>query len=218
MGYTSLACRSSNTATHKWRPRTSIRDNAVVWFFYQGKRVNFSFAYGSYYNNDGLQQHRGKRFWFNGGNLRNILEWRGPYNFRQFFIFPLNTTGADLVTFLFEPSVPFEIWVLSPVHGGEGEIRTLGTFRYTVFPGLPVKPLLHLSAMNGIVRQRRICLWHDDLLIKFCVHLNFKANREHDCQFPPEADPPPVENHCLLARFARALARRADKTPAPFLG
>src|SRR3989344_681735 len=29
--------------------------------------------------------------------------------------------------------------------GGKGGIRTLGTFRYTVFPGLPVKPLLHLS-------------------------------------------------------------------------
>ncbi len=29
--------------------------------------------------------------------------------------------------------------------GGKGGIRTLGTLRYTVFPGLPFKPLTHLS-------------------------------------------------------------------------
>lgn len=31
---------------------------------------------------------------------------------------------------------------------GEGGIRTHGTFRHTVFPGLPIKPLLHLSVYN----------------------------------------------------------------------
>ncbi|PIW92499.1 MAG: hypothetical protein COZ88_02030, partial [Candidatus Nealsonbacteria bacterium CG_4_8_14_3_um_filter_34_13] len=30
---------------------------------------------------------------------------------------------------------------------GEGGIRTHGTFRYTVFPGPPIKPLLHLSIL-----------------------------------------------------------------------
>ena len=33
-------------------------------------------------------------------------------------------------------------------HCGEGGIRTLGTLlRYTRFPGVPVKPLLHLSVI-----------------------------------------------------------------------
>ncbi len=30
---------------------------------------------------------------------------------------------------------------------GKGEIRTLGTLQYTRFPGVPVKPLLHLSVI-----------------------------------------------------------------------
>jgi hypothetical protein len=31
---------------------------------------------------------------------------------------------------------------------GEGGIRTLGAFRHTVFPGLPFKPLTHLSSAS----------------------------------------------------------------------
>ena len=36
-------------------------------------------------------------------------------------------------------------WGAISFFGGKRGIRTLGTLRYTDFPGLPVKPLLHLS-------------------------------------------------------------------------
>ena len=55
---------------------------------------------------------------------------------------------------------------------GEGGIRTLGEFPHTVFPGLPIKPLLYLS-MNSISRFRSNRIGEESTLMFPTVFLSY---------------------------------------------
>ncbi len=75
----------------------------------------------------------------------HVFPKRGPWNRKPIIKHAIAETKIENI-FIF---LLYQIVDASILVSGEGGIRTLGTLRYTVFPGLPFKPLTHLSKCFG---------------------------------------------------------------------